>query len=132
MMKVKFPGGKKVDAIFKGFTFKTDQPCESGGEGSAPDPFSMFLASLATCSGFFVKNFCDQRGIDAREIELFLNTDSNDELGKITAFHLEINVPAEFPAKYEKALVQTAKLCKVKKHLDPQISFNCFVTRKGS
>ena len=55
---VSFPGGKKVDAHFEGFTVQTDQPTSNGGEGSAPDPFSYFLASLATCAGLHVVAFC--------------------------------------------------------------------------
>ncbi len=34
-MEINFPGGKKVDAIYKGFTIKTDQPEHEGGEGTA-------------------------------------------------------------------------------------------------
>ncbi len=39
-MKISFPGGKKVDADYKGFTIKTDQPRHEEGDGSAPEPFS--------------------------------------------------------------------------------------------
>jgi len=41
-IKVIFPGGKRVDAEYKGFTIKTDQPDYAGGEGSAPAPFDLF------------------------------------------------------------------------------------------
>ena len=46
-MKVSFPGGKRVDVDLGGFTLRTDQPRDAGGEGTAADPFSLFLASLA-------------------------------------------------------------------------------------
>ena len=49
-MEVIFPGGKRVNAIYKGFTIETDQSKRDGGEGSAPAPFDLFLASpLRTC-----------------------------------------------------------------------------------
>ncbi len=51
-MRIRFPGGKRVNATYKGFTIKTDQPTESDGEGSAPTPLDLFLASIGTCSGF--------------------------------------------------------------------------------
>jgi len=44
-MKISFPSGKKVDADYKGFTIKTDQPRHGGGDGSAPEPFSLFIKS---------------------------------------------------------------------------------------
>jgi len=48
---VSFPAGKRADAQFKGFTIQTDQSPRGGGEGSAPEPFDLFLASIATCAG---------------------------------------------------------------------------------
>ena len=54
MFKITFPGNKKVDAEFNGFTIKTDQPVNQGGVGSAPTPFETFLASLGTCAGIYV------------------------------------------------------------------------------
>ncbi len=49
--KVTFPGGVKVDTTFREFTIRTDQPVRDGGENTAPSPFILFLASLATCAG---------------------------------------------------------------------------------
>ncbi len=59
-MEVHFEGKKQVIAEVNGFTIKTDQHPRGGGEGTAPEPFTLFLASLATCAGIFVKGFCDQ------------------------------------------------------------------------
>jgi ribosomal protein S12 methylthiotransferase accessory factor len=62
-IQVSFPGGKRVDAQVGAFTIRTDQPTEGGGEGSAPAPYDLFLASLATCAGIYVLGFCQARGI---------------------------------------------------------------------
>ncbi len=51
-MQISLAGGKKVDARFKGFTIRTDQPESSGGENSAPSPFDLFLGSIGTCAGY--------------------------------------------------------------------------------
>ncbi|HCT72209.1 MAG TPA: osmotically inducible protein C, partial [Bacteroidales bacterium] len=48
-MKITFEGKKKVIAEFNGYRIVTDQPERAGGEGSAPAPFDLFLASLGTC-----------------------------------------------------------------------------------
>ncbi|MBW2050564.1 MAG: osmotically inducible protein OsmC, partial [Deltaproteobacteria bacterium] len=50
-VEVSFPGGKRVDAQIGGFTIKTDQSRDNGGDESAPEPFQLFLASIATCAG---------------------------------------------------------------------------------
>ncbi len=65
-MTVTFPGGKKVDASYNGFTIATDQAVDAGGDGSAPEPFDFFLSSIATCTGIYVLGFCQKRGIRTR------------------------------------------------------------------
>lgn len=35
-MHIYFPGGKKVDAQYRGFTIQTDQSEMNGGEGKSP------------------------------------------------------------------------------------------------
>ncbi len=69
-MEIYFEGNKKVFANVNGHTVKTDQAIPSGGEGEYPEPFTLFLASLGTCAGIYVKSFCDQRGIPAENIRL--------------------------------------------------------------
>ena len=69
-MEVHVEGKKQVIANVNGFTIGTDQHPRGGGEGLAPEPFTLFLASLATCAGIFVKGFCDQRGIATDKIRL--------------------------------------------------------------
>ena len=44
-MEIYFEGKKKVIANYNGLIINTDQPLKSGGDGSAPAPFDLFLAS---------------------------------------------------------------------------------------
>ncbi len=115
--------GKKVNAHYNGHIIKTDQPVRGGGEGSAPAPFDLFLASIGTCAGIYIKSFCEQRGISTHNIRIIqkMEYDPNARLfGKI---HLEIEVPDDFPEKYKKALISSAELCAVKKHIDTAPEF---------
>ena len=68
-MQVTFPGNMKVEAYFKGYTITTDQPKDEGGDESAPSPFDLFLASIATCAGYYVLSFCQKRNISADKIK---------------------------------------------------------------
>ena len=72
-MEIVSPGGKKVNALYKSFTIRTDQSKEYGGEESAPEPFDMFLASIGTCAGINVVVFCQKRGIPTKKIKLSIN-----------------------------------------------------------
>ncbi len=119
-MKVFFPGNKKVYADYNGFKIETDQPLHSGGDGTAPAPFDLFLASLGTCAGIYVLGFCQQRGLSTEGIELTQKMDFDPMKRMISKITIEINVPPEFPEKYHDALVKSASLCAVKKHIqDP-------------
>jgi putative redox protein len=116
-MIVDFPGGARVDAHFSGFTVKTDQPPMGGGEGSAPTPFSLFLASLATCAGIYVLGFCRQRGIPTEGIRIVQRVHGGVS-GMVEKIDIEIQTPAGFPEKYLPSLIRSAELCAVKKHME--------------
>ncbi|MDQ1350354.1 MAG: putative redox protein [Acidobacteriota bacterium] len=123
-MRIYFPGGKKVYADYKGFTHKTDQPTYAGGEGSAPSPFELFLASLGNCAGFYVQEFCRNRGIDTQGIELIQSLEVDPETRMVAKVNLEIKLPPSFPEKYKNAVIQSADLCAVKKHMENPPEFN--------
>ena len=125
-MEVIFPGGKKVDADFKGFMIKTDQAERDGGEGSAPTPFAVFLASMGTCAGIYVLGFCQQRGLPTDGIRVVQRMHSNPFSGMIGKIDLEIQVPPTFPEKYMPALTRAAELCAVKKHFEQPPQFDVY------
>jgi ribosomal protein S12 methylthiotransferase accessory factor len=116
-MTVTFPGGKRVDAEYGGFTIRTDQPPQSGGEGSAPPPFDLFLASIATCAGIYVKGYCDSRGIPTDGLGVEMQIEREPERQRVVRLAIEIRLPADFPEKHREGVVRAAELCAVKKHI---------------
>ncbi|MCK9203070.1 MAG: OsmC family protein [Bacteroidales bacterium] len=128
-IEITFPGNKKVDALFDGYTVHTDQPVRDGGDGSSPAPFSLFLASLGTCAGIYVKDFCDHRGIDTKGISLTLDYHYDQVQKMIAKFIIRIHVPADFPEQYDSAVIRSAALCAVKRHLNPAIGNEITVVR---
>jgi len=116
-IKITFPGGKKVNAEMNGLVVPTDQPKLQGGDGVAPGPYELFLASLGTCAGIYVLSFCQERGIPTTGISLtqrleYATEDGRPKLHKII---IDINVPPDFPEKYHKTLIRVADQCAVKK-----------------
>jgi putative redox protein len=126
-MVIDFPGGARVDAHFGPYTVKTDQPPMGGGEGSAPTPFSIFLASLGTCAGIYVLGFCKQRRLSTDGIRIVQRAIPNPvNPGMLGTVEFEIQVPPDFPEKYHTALVRSAEQCAVKKHLENPPEFEVF------
>lgn len=123
-MIVTFPGGARVDAQFGAHTIKTDQPVRSGGEDSAPAPFTLFLGSIATCAGIYVLGFCRQRDLPTEGIRLVQRLEVDHRTGMVAKIGLDIEVPPGFPEKYHEALVRAASQCAVKKHLENPPSFD--------
>ena len=71
-MIIDFPGGSRVDAHFGPFTVGTDQLPDI----SAPSPFALFLASIGTCAGYYVHEFCLKRGISTEGVRIVEHTHS--------------------------------------------------------
>lgn len=122
-MLIDFPGGDRVDAHFASFTVMTDQPGANGEPGSAPTPFSLFLASIATCAGIYVLGFCKQRNLPTDGLRIIQRSDRNQLTGMVENVVIEIQVPPGFPEKYLPSLIRTAELCAVKKHIETPPAF---------
>jgi ribosomal protein S12 methylthiotransferase accessory factor len=129
-MEISFPGGKKVDALFKGFTIKTDQVEKDGGEGSAPTPTYMFFASLGTCAGIYALNFCQKRKIDTQKLKLVLDFKTNKKSYMVEKIRMTLTLPPDFPEKYIPAIIKSMNLCYVKKHLHEPPEFET-ITQKA-
>ncbi|MFZ2285908.1 MAG: OsmC family protein [Bacteroidales bacterium] len=117
-MEVTIDGGKVVTAHINGKTIKTDQSVRNGGGGTAPEPFELFLASIGTCAGIYVKSFCDQRGIPAEGIKIIQSVEFDPDKRVPSLIKLDIQLPAGFPEKYSSAVINAAELCLVKKTIN--------------
>ncbi len=122
-INVNSPGGLVIEARFGEFAVATDQPVEDGGTNTAPSPFDLFLASLATCAGYYVTAFCQERKLSTDGIALKMTSDWNDQSHLVENIELTISLPDDFPAKYQRAVVRAAGLCTVKRHLENPPAF---------
>lgn len=114
---VSFPGGKKVVAQMRENMIPTDQSVKAGGEGRAPEPFELFLALIATCSGLYALEFCKARDNDTEGISLSMQGIKNAETKRYEKFVLSLTLPANFLKKYEKAILNSIEYCAVKRHI---------------
>ena len=69
-MQITFGDGDRVDALYRGKTISTDQ------EGPLPQPFELFLASIGTCTGYYVAKFCHKRDIPTDGIRLEMSNNN--------------------------------------------------------
>lgn len=123
-INVTLEDGKRVATRIGNHAIVTDQPTKYGGHDSAPAPFDLFLASIATCAGFFVKSYCDSKGIDASGIDLVMTPQVDEKTKQVTGFVTTINVPPSLPEKVHSALQRAAQQCTVKKTINAHPEFS--------
>lgn len=128
-MKISFPGVVKVNADYENFTIKTDQPFDDGGTNTAPSPFSLFLASIGTCTGYYVLSFCQKHQIQTQNITLIAHIERNQKTHMVENIHIDIQVPKNFPEQYKNAVIKAADVCTVKRHLEKPPKINLAVTK---
>lgn len=116
-LKITFPGGLRVDAEYDGRVIATDQGVAAGGAGSAPEPYSLFLASIGTCAGIYVLSFCRNHDLPTEGVFLTQRMQYDPTARRMARIDLQIHVPPDFPEKYLKALERSAELCAVKRAL---------------
>ena len=121
-MEITFPGGKKVNALWHGFEIATDQPAPVG-EGAAPTPFDLFLASLGTCAGIFALGFIQSRGLSAEGLGITVSFERDQETHLLSKAVFRIKLPKDFPPKYKDAVIKAAEQCLVKRTMDNPPAF---------
>ena len=121
-MEIVFPGGARVDAILGNMVITTDQ------DGSAPSPFNLFLASMGTCAGIYVLGFCQQRGLPTDGLRIVQRMFHNPQTRLIDRVELDIQLPPGFPEQYKAAVIRSAELCAVKKHLENPPVFEVYTS----
>lgn len=119
--KVSFPGNKKVDVAFHHFEIKTDQSVKNGGDETAPEPFAVFLSSLAACAGIYAKSFCDTRNLSTENMQLFLDVSFKKGQAHMEEIRIRLHVDSNFPEKYIKPIIKAMESCAVKNQLHPDI-----------
>jgi len=100
---------------------KSDQSKHDGGEGSAPNPFDYFVASVGLCAAHYINAFCQERQIPTDNIKIMEKVSRNED--KQVVFTLELGLPADFPEKYKDALVNATSGCAVKKAIQAEPVF---------
>lgn len=128
-MRLGFPGGRKVLAKVGEHVVLTDQPKARGGGGEAPSPYSLFLASIGTCVGFYALAFCQSRDISCEGLDV--SGEFRTENGTLVGADLHIRPPDGFPGKYRDALLRSVDRCSVKRSIRAQPDIRVHLERRA-
>jgi ribosomal protein S12 methylthiotransferase accessory factor len=116
-LDVLFPGGKRVDVKIREFQIETDQSVKAGGGACAPEPFDLFLASMAACAGIYALNFCQTRELSTEGLALSMDWERTQQGSREASVRYRLKLPVGFPDKYRSSIVKAMEMCAVKKHI---------------
>jgi ribosomal protein S12 methylthiotransferase accessory factor len=116
-IEVTFPAGMQVNARIGDMFIKTDQKVESGGRGTAPEPFQLFLVSIATCAGIYALDFCRNRELSTEGMTLTMDCEFDAKGCTCRKLRIHLKLPPGFPENYRRPIERVMDLCSVKKHI---------------
>ena len=114
---VSFPGGVRVETRLGAHTVVTDQLPVHGGTDAGPSPYDLFLASVATCAGFYAAAFCQARKLSTEGLALGLEVEEDEASHLPKAMTVHLTLPQGFPDQYRAAILRAVENCKVKKSI---------------
>ena len=114
LVEVAFVAGESYEALVRGHRIAVDQPAGSGGNDSAPTPVELFVASLATCVGFYAGGYLTRHGYGRDDLTVTAGfVMASDHPARVSDIRVTVRVPASLPAKHRPALRAVARHCTV-------------------
>lgn len=102
--------------------FIADEPETVGGKSTGPDPYTLLLSSLGTCTLATLRMYIDRKIWDIPEIGISLNMYHAVKDGKnMTIIDRKLNFLSPVSTEQRDRLLQIAKVCPVSKILEGEI-----------
>jgi len=117
-MVITHEGGMKFAAQIRGHRITVDQP-QGVGEDSAPMPIELLGASLGTCIGLYVQQFCHARGLPYEGMRVELEQYGAKNPGRIGRFEVRVVLPESLPPQYAAMIERVARSCPAHNTLEP-------------
>jgi putative redox protein len=100
-------------------SFVADEPEKMGGKAMGPDPYTLLLSSLATCTLVTLRMYIDRKGWDIPTISV--QTNIYEEIvdgSKRTTIDRDIHLPTGISTEMKEKLLEIAKACPISKILE--------------
>jgi putative redox protein len=112
-------------------TFIADEPATSGGQDTGPDPYTLLLSSLASCTLITLRMYIERKGWNIPNIVVKANlfqTREGDAL--TTVIDRDISFPEPVEAEQKERLLEIAKNCPISKILEGNVKVRSFVFKE--
>jgi putative redox protein len=110
--------------------FISDEPEKSGGKDLGPDPYTLLISSLLSCTLVTLRMYIDRKGWDIPEMAVRGNMfQETKEEKNITVIDRDIHFLSPVTDEQKKRLQEIAAQCPVSKILEQEIHVRTFVYR---
>ena len=112
--------------------FVSDEPESSGGQDTGPDPFTLLLSSLASCTLITLRMYIDRKGWDIPSIAVSTNLYQEIKEEKLlTSIDRDILFTSPVEEDMKIKLQEIASSCPISKLLENDVKVRTFVFRDG-
>lgn len=114
----------KVTINWRNGVLYADEPISSGGQDTAPDPYTLLLSSLASCTLSTLRMYINRKQWQVTEIYIELNMFQVALPNFTTTIERKITFNTNIDEEQKDALLLIAKKCPVSKILENNIEIN--------
>ena len=108
--------------------FIADEPVASGGKDAGPDPHTLLLSSLASCTLITMRMYIDRKGWNIPEIGVKVNMFQETANEKtVTVIDRDIVFMSEVEPEQKIRLIEIVKHCPISKILEGETKVRSFV-----
>ncbi|HMO61227.1 MAG TPA: (4Fe-4S)-binding protein [Ferruginibacter sp.] len=113
--------------------FICDEPESAGGSDTGPDPFTLLLASLASCTLITLRMYIDRKGWDIPHLAVNANLYQEIKEQKlISTIDRDIIFTTPVPDEQRLRLQEIAKACPISKLLENEVKVRTFIQREDT
>lgn len=113
-VEVSYGGGESYRVAMRHHEVLVDHPEDAGGEDLAPTPVELFVASLASCVGFYAGRYLARHSMPLDGLRVYAEFDmAQDRPTRVAEVRLRLSVPAELSETRKKGLRAVARHCTV-------------------
>lgn len=114
----------RVDIEWRNGIIIGDEPEIIGGKDLGPDPYTLLLSSLASCTLSTLRMYIDRKGWKISKISISVNMSQSNANGLTTKFERQISFTETVTDEIKERLLIIAKKCPVSKILENNIIIN--------
>jgi putative redox protein len=111
----------KVTIEWRNGQIIADEPVALGGKDTGPDPYTLLLASLASCTLSTLRMYIDRKGWDIPDMTVSLNLYQTTTDGLTTTITRDIQLGNNPSEEQRERLMVIAKKCPISKILENNI-----------